>query len=62
MTKIEHEEYHKTTITIGNKDSKEPIIVQLPKIKGRILKKIFKVKTNDKKVKEVTEVIDHELC
>ena len=33
MTKIEHEEYHKTTITIGNKDSKEPIIVQLPKIK-----------------------------
>lgn len=62
MTKIEHEEYHKTTITIGNKDLKEPIIVQLPKIKGRILKKIFKVKTNDKKVKEVTEVIDHELC
>lgn len=62
MTKIEHEGYHKTTITIGNKDSKNPIIIQFPKIKGRFLEKIFKVKTNDKKLKEVTEVIDHELC
>ena len=59
MIKIEHEEYHKTTTIIGGKNSTNPITINFPaKIKGQFFRKVFKAKTKDKKVKEVTEAVN----